>query len=151
MSSRTSTNPKLASRGKSSDGPKGVAGGKRGGTRAASGKARANRNAGAVAHPMAQSPGILKFYTDDAPGIKMCVYPRSPNAPLFRSLRAAQPLLTDWQLTCRALRSVFVSRCRAVLRVRLARIINFRSPPLTHANCSPPHPRSTAARPRCSS
>ena len=79
MSSRTSTNPKLAGRGKGAEGPKGVAGGKRGNAGA---KARrgASRNQGAVAHPMAQTPGIMKFYTDDAPGIKMWV-PRAASPP----------------------------------------------------------------------
>ena len=79
MSSRTSTNPKLAGRGKGTEGPKGVAGGKRGNAGA---KARrgASRNQAAPAHPMASAPGIVKFYTDDAPGIKMCV-PRAAFSP----------------------------------------------------------------------
>ena len=103
MSSRTSTNPKLAGRGKGTEGPKGVAGGKRGNAGA---KARrgASRNQAAPAHPMASAPGIVKFYTDDAPGIKMCVpraaFPPPPIAParvltpsflLYASLETARP------------------------------------------------------------
>ena len=60
-----------------------------------------------VAHPMARTPGIMKFYTDDAPGIKMWV-PRAASPP------PPPPSLGPWTACAH---SVLIHRCLS----RLAR------------------------------